>query len=131
MSENDQEGKKTLRRLIEILVDVIEYIDSLEGIDPKDISIDSVRSRTKRFHDYLKAEVDCEMAEFRLQVFYSLAIATGFTKPGPHLECVFYPVEGSACFEHFQDMSFTKTTMSQALSMFRDHVELNDTNDEE
>ena len=59
-----------------------------------------------------------EFGEFRLQVFYSLAMACGCVKPGNHLEFLFYPVKGSRSHTHMEEKNSNKSaTFDEILAM--------------
>ena len=102
--ESSEEGAKKLEKVADVLAEWIEFIDSFEGKeDSNDIPLGDVHAKMQTTICKIKEKVGCtslDFSMFRLSIFTTLVSGIGLTEPGKHLHQFFFPVEGTAAYNH-------------------------------
>ena len=110
-----------LDNLWEVLLTFVEWIDSQQGKEKhSDLPIPYLKQEMECYCDFVKEALgfDAGFGLFRLQVFMTLINGAGLTQDGRHRRQMFFPVEGTAAYNHLKAPSGDTMSSEQAESLF-------------
>jgi hypothetical protein len=98
-----EEGEKRLTRVISILYNHVEWINSLSDcgkMPVHDMPLASMKAKCNMTISDISKVASCQFGHFRLGIFTTILSGCGLLKEGAHLRNLMYPVKGSASFKH-------------------------------
>lgn len=102
-SEERHRGERKLSQVVSILLDHVEWINSLTGCGDRpvvDMPLSSMKERCDRTVNDISQVASCQFSHFRLGILTTILSGCGLLKAGKHLRNCMYPVKGSASYKH-------------------------------